>query len=244
MSAPRLVSLSKSRVLAGHLCPKRLYLQVNAPDLAAAPDAARRYRLEQGHEVGRHAQRAFPGGIALAGGRERLDEALAQTAALLRDPTVPAIFEATFRHDDVLVRVDVLARDGGAGWRLIEVKSTTSVKLYHPIDVAIQRHVLERCGVALTGVALMHLDRDYVYGGGEPDARALFTVRDISDEVRALDGVVPALCADLRRVLAAGWPPDVPGGSSAGNPGSVTSSITAIGRPWCRTSCPASPAPC
>jgi predicted RecB family nuclease len=218
MSESRPAPLSKSRVLAGHLCPKRLYLQMNAPELAADPDAARRYRFEQGHEVGRHAQRAFPGGVALAAGRARLDDAVAQTAALLRDPTVPAIFEATFRHDDVLVRVDVLARVDHARWRLIEVKSTTSVKLYHPIDVAIQRHVVESCGVRLDGVALMHLNRDYVYPGGEPDAQALFTVRDITEEVRALDGVVPTLCVELRRVLAAEAPPPIPTGPQCKKP--------------------------
>ena len=208
MSEPRVVPLSKSRVLAGHFCQKRLYLQMRAPELAAAADAARLYRFEQGHEVGRLAQRAFPGGVAVDG---RLDEALARTAALVRDPSVPAIFEATFRHDDVLVRVDILRR-AGAGWRLIEVKSSTGVKLYHPIDVAIQRHVVQGSGLAVDAVGVMHLDSSYVYPGGVPDPHALFTLRDLSREVRALDGVVPALCVELRRMLGDAAPPPVPVG--------------------------------
>jgi hypothetical protein len=219
MSESRPVSLSKSRVLAGYLCPKRLYLQLHALELAAAPDTTRRHRFAQGHEVGRVAQRAFPGGVAASTGGDRLDDAVARTAALLRDPTVPAIFEATFRHDDLLARVDVLARArAGARWRLIEVKSTTGVKLHHPIDVAIQRHVVEGCGVAVEGTDLMHLNSDYVYPGGEPDARALFTLRDITEEVCALDGVVRDLCPALRRMLAAEAPPDVPTGRQCKKP--------------------------
>jgi Domain of unknown function(DUF2779) len=193
--------LSKSRLMAGHQCAKRLYLQVNAPDLGAAPDAALRYRWEQGREVGRHAKGAFAGGVALDAGGDRLAEALSRTAALACDPAVPAIFEGTFRHDGVLVRVDVLRRTSAERWRLIEVKSTTRVKAYHLIDVALQRYVVEGCGLELDGVALMHLDRDYVYAGGAHDPHRLFTIRDITAEVRAMDALLPALLADLRRVL-------------------------------------------
>jgi hypothetical protein len=212
MSDTRPASLSKSRVLAGHQCAKRLYLQLYAPHLGAEPGATLRYRWEQGHEVGRLAQEAFPGGVRLDAGRDRLDEALARTAALARDTSVSAIFEATFRHDGVLVRVDVLRRGAEGRWRLIEVKSTTSVKAYHLIDVAIQRHAVEGCGLALDGVAVMHLDRDYVYAGGPHDANRLFVIRDLTAEVRALDGDLPVLLGDLRRMLASdAAPPIAPG---------------------------------
>lgn len=212
MSETRPALLSKSRVVAGHQCAKRLYLQLHAPDLGAEPGAALRYRWEQGHEVGRLAQQAFPAGVALDAGRDRLEEALTRTAALASDASVPAIFEATFRHDEVLVRVDVLRRVAANHWRLIEVKSTTSVKAHQLIDVAIQRHVVEGCGLAIDGVAVMHLDRDYVYAGGPHDVHRLFTIRDLTAEVRALDGALPVLLADLRRMLAAdAAPPIAPG---------------------------------
>src|SRR5882724_1524226 len=178
MASPR--ALSKSRVLAGLQCPKRLYLRVTAPELAEAPDAALRFRFAQGQEVGRLAREAFPGGVAVESGPDRLDAALARTAALLRDPTVPAIFEATFRHDDVLVRVDVLARGTRGGWRLVEVKSTAGVKEHHLPDVAIQRHVLAGSGITVESVAVMHLSRDYVYAGGAHDPMRLFAIVDVT----------------------------------------------------------------
>jgi hypothetical protein len=66
-------------------------------------------RLEEGNEVGLLAQSRFPGGV-LVGAEHGLDGALAQTNGLLEDSSVPAIFEATFKHRGVLVRVDLLRR--------------------------------------------------------------------------------------------------------------------------------------
>src|SRR5215468_5983955 len=157
--------LSKRRFLAGLQCHKRLYLQLTAPDLAGAPSVAQTFLREQGHEVGRLARQAFPGGVAVDVAPDQLDAALTRTAALVRDPSVPAVFEATFRHDDVLVRVDALVRTGGGGWRLIEVKSATGVRAHYLPDVAIQRHVLTGCGLHVEA-AVMHVNRDYVHEGG------------------------------------------------------------------------------
>jgi Domain of unknown function(DUF2779) len=210
--------LSKTRVLAGLQCPKRLYLQLTAPELAEAPDAAVQFRFAQGRETGRLAQQAFPGGVSLEAGRDRLDEALARTASLVRDPAVPAIFEATFRHDDVLVRVDVLARGTRGGWRLIEVKSTTSVKEHHVPDVAIQRHVLAGCGLDVESVSVMHLNREYVYPGGPHDVGQLFTVVDVTASVDALSLDLPRLLAELRAALAAAVPPEVAPGLQCTKP--------------------------
>ena len=215
---PKPFSLSKSRVLAGLQCHKRLYLQLTAPALAAAPDAALEFLFAQGHEVGRLAQQAFPGGVALDAGRERLDEALARTAALVRDPAVPAIFEATFRHDDVLVRVDVLARAGGDRWRLIEVKSAAGVKQHYLYDVAVQRHVLAGCGVDVESAAVMHVSRDYVHPGGAPDPARLFAIVDVTAEVRALEGELPRLLAAMRAALTGGAPPAIATGEQCARP--------------------------
>jgi Domain of unknown function(DUF2779) len=215
---PKAFSLSKSRVLAGLQCHKRLYLQLTAPTLATAPDAALEFLFAQGHEVGQIAQQAFPGGVVLEAGRERLDEALARTAALVRDPAVPAIFEATFRHDDVLVRVDVLARAGGDRWRLIEVKSAAGVKQHYLQDVAIQRHVLAGCGVDVESAAVMHVSRDYVHAGGGPDPARLFAIVDVTAEVRALEGELPRLLAAMRAALAGDGPPAIATGEQCARP--------------------------
>ena len=52
----------------------------------------------------------FPGGV-LIGHDQDLDAALAETRRRMAQPGPVTLFEATFRHEGVLVRVDVLERD-------------------------------------------------------------------------------------------------------------------------------------
>ena len=61
---------------------------------------------------------------------------------------VPVIYEGSFRAGGVFVAVDILARDA-RGLRLIEVKSSASVKEHHIPDVAIQANVLRQSGLDL-----------------------------------------------------------------------------------------------
>ena len=67
-----------------------------------------------------------------------LSEALAKTSSLISGGHPGPIFEATFEHDGVLVRVDVLEKVEGGGWAAAEVKSSGKVKDYHRGDLATQ----------------------------------------------------------------------------------------------------------
>ena len=142
------IKLSKSRFAAGCQCLKRLYLQAHEPELAAEPEAAAEAIIEQGREVGMLARQLFPGGVEVRaeGG---LEQAIRATRELTANREVPAIFEGTFEHGGVLVRVDILNRRRDGRWRLIEVKSTTDVKDHHVGDVAIQHRVVCRSGIRL-----------------------------------------------------------------------------------------------
>src|ERR1700691_5701104 len=115
--------ISKSKFVAGCQCMKRLYWQVHQPELAAESDAATEAIFEQGREVGMLARQLFPGGVEVDGSGG-LDNAIRTTRELVANREVPAIFEGTFEHGGVLVRVDILQRRRGR-WRLLEVKSTT-----------------------------------------------------------------------------------------------------------------------
>jgi hypothetical protein len=159
-------SISKSRYVAGIQCPKRLYLQAHSPELALLNDQAKAV-MAQGTEVGVLARRAFPGGVLVDSDREHLTEALSRTRELVRD-SIPAIFEATFQHDGVLVRVDVLERCG-TGFRLIEVKSSTEVKPHYANDVGVQKYVAEGNGLRIVNACVMHLNRNYVYDGSRAE---------------------------------------------------------------------------
>jgi len=119
------------------------------PDLAEDADEGQLDRLEQGHEIGLLAQKRFPGGVPVdfANG---IDDALANTAILIDNASVPAIFEATFQHSNLLVRVDILQRRPNNRWRLIEVKSSSAIRPHYRYDLAIQNRVVRACGLDIS----------------------------------------------------------------------------------------------
>jgi hypothetical protein len=167
--------ISKSKFVAGCQCLKRLYLQAHEPELAAEPDGAASAIIEQGREVGMLARQMFPGGVEVR--NAGLDKAIRATRELTANREVPAIFEGTFEHGGVLVRVDILHRRRDGRWRLIEVKSTTDVKDHHVGDVAIQHRVVRRSGIDLASSYLAHVE-DYIYQGGAVDAHRFFRIRN------------------------------------------------------------------
>jgi hypothetical protein len=209
--------ISKSRYLAGSQCVKRLYWQVHEPELAAEPDAADQAIMQQGHEVNMLARQLFPGGIEVRSDRG-LDEAIRATRELVTNREIPAIYEGVFEHDGVLVRVDVLHRRKDKRWRLIEVKSSASLKEEHLDDVAIQYRVLSRCRLDVGSCCLAHVNRNYVFKGGCIDVCRLFKVRNLTRRVERLQ---PKLTFQLRSqftVLAMPKVPDIPPGRHCNDP--------------------------
>jgi predicted RecB family nuclease len=209
--------ISKSKFMAGRQCLKRLYFQVRQPELAAEPDAASEAVIEQGREVGLLARQMFPGGVEVRseGG---LDQAIRATREIIENRDIPAIFEGTFEHNGVLVRVDMLHRRKDEHWRLIEVKSTTEVKDHHLEDVAIQHRVVSRSGFDLASSCLAHVNRDYIYQGGAIDAHRFFRVRNVTMRVEKLQPKLPAELRSQFRVLQMDEAPKIPVGRHCTEP--------------------------
>src|SRR4029079_3934030 len=193
---PKAPRLSTSKFLSGLQCHKRLYLEVHQPALATTPDEVTQAICDMGTEVGELARSRFPGGVLVTAGHRQTEAALAQTAALIQDLTVPAIYEGAFLHGGVMIRADILERvltaDGQpCGWRLIEVKSSTKVKDVHLEDLAIQSEVILGAGLTLVSVSLMHINTGYLYRDGAIDLTELFAIQDLSEAVAQRRAMVP-----------------------------------------------------
>ena len=167
---------------------------MHQPELGAEPDAALQMRFEQGDEVGALARTYFPGGVLIDEDEHHLKEAIQKTQDALREG-VPAIFEATFAYDDVLVRVDILEKTD-AGWHIVEVKSSTGVADTHLDDIAVQRHVLEGCGLKIDKTFLMRVNRECVF----PDMSDFFLKEDVSARVQEK---MPDVAGNLKKQKAA-----------------------------------------
>ncbi|NJN70740.1 MAG: hypothetical protein HC801_10995, partial [Nitrospira sp.] len=162
--------------------------------------------LDMGTEIGILAQQRFPGGVLVKAGFRQREAAIAETAALVQDSGIPAIFEGAFEHDGVLVRVDILERvpsreEGSPSWRLIEVKSSSRVKDVHLDDLSIQSHVVQGSGLRLDATCLMHIDTGYLYQGGEVHLHALFSIENVSEAVTDRQGQMLERLAAMKTVL-------------------------------------------
>jgi hypothetical protein len=147
--------LSKSRFKIGCECPTKLYYGAHREYYnAGLEDPFLKALAEGGYQVGELAKAYHPGGINI----DTLDSesALAQTTELMKRDRV-VLFEPAFAYKNLLVRVDVLIKEGDRV-DLIEVKAK-SVDPQNPgfmgkkggvssawkpylYDVAFQRYVL------------------------------------------------------------------------------------------------------
>ena len=199
MSRPH--GLSKSRFTSGLQCHRQLWWRVHerdAPELV--PDPAQQALFDQGSRVGEVARGYVPGGTLIALPYDAFQGKLAATQRALATDT-PAIYEASFLADDVFVAVDILARET-RGWRVIEVKSSTSVKAEHLSDAAIQVHVVRRAGVPVTGADVMVLNRECTF----PDLGNLFKRTDVTNLVEDLLPDIPGLVRAQMAMLAGPLP--------------------------------------
>lgn len=197
--------LSKSKLMSYLQCPKRLYLEIHRPELAETSSETEQ-AFAAGHAVGNVARGLFPGGI-LIGHDDELSQALRETREA-RTGERP-IYEATFEHDGVLIRADILLPNG-SGHRLVEVKASTKVKEHYLADCAIQAWVAEGAGCRIERVELAHIDNKFVHPGNG-DYRGLFRHEDVTQRIQPLIERVPGWAEEARRTLAGKEPTVEPG---------------------------------
>jgi hypothetical protein len=205
--------LSKSRIAAWRQCPKRLWLQIHHPELLETSASTER-SFKIGYEVGEVAQGLFPNGILIED-NDNLTAAITSTIeAINAHPDLP-IFEATFQHDGLLVRSDLLVPTIN-GYRMVEVKSSASVKRYHIDDCAIQAWVLKQNNITLNSVELAHIDTGFEYQG-DGDYQGLFHHENLNETVAPLLELVPNWVNEARKTLL-GEEPSIEIGNQCNDP--------------------------
>jgi hypothetical protein len=204
--------LSKSRILVHRQCPKRLWLHTFRPELEEDEEGVTA-RLAAGTQVGEVARSLHAHAQLIEG--DTLDEALSLTQQALKSSPRRPLCEATFEHNKVLVRADLLLPVRN-GYDLVEVKSSTGVKDYHYEDAAVQAWVVRRAGVKVPHVQIAHIDKNFVYPGNAA-YQGLFVHSDITPDVHALSHAVPGWIKAARHTLA-GDEPDIEPGAQCHTP--------------------------
>jgi hypothetical protein len=201
--------LSKSKLLAFRQCPKRLWLELHRPELGET-SAATEASFAVGHRVGEVARRLYdPKGTGVVIDREAdgVAAAIARTQTLLGGSA--PIFEAGFEAGGARAFADALLpvrKRGKKAWRMVEVKSATSVKDYYLEDAAIQATVARAAGLELDSITVAYLDNTWVYPGGG-DYRGLFAEEDVTEDAF---GAAAAVGTWVREALAVARLPKEP----------------------------------
>lgn len=196
--------LSKSKLVAYRQCPKRLWLEIHRPELRE-DSASAQARFKAGHLVGDIARQQYDPrskGVLLNAQVDGFDQVFTKTQELLE--LNHPIFEAGFRTPEALAFADVMLpvrRGGKRAWKMVEVKSATTVKDYHRDDAAIQLFIARASGAPVAAAAVACIDSTWVYPG-DGDYSGLLYETDVSSEAIGRDGEVAGWISDAQRVVA------------------------------------------
>lgn len=212
------MKITLSAYLAAIRCLEKFHRMYHDPAEAAAQDLARRMFADQGRRVRALAREAFPGGVTVRRDGRGDDEVTGLTAELVRDRSVRAIFDGVFEFDGAIVRAEIMERLEDGSWRLIEVKSSAGIKEPHLHGLALQRYVIEGCGAKVSSACIRHLNRRYIYEGGEYDLEQLFVLRDLTSDILPYERLVVENLPRFRAVLDAGRSPRTVVGTQCNRP--------------------------
>jgi len=159
------------------------------------------------------ARNQFPGGVLIDPPPYEVERALRETERAIADGA-SVVYEPAFIHDNVFIRVDILARTDTGEWDLIEVKSTTKTSDTHVADTAIQRYVARGAGMSIRNTYVMHLNRECRY----PDLSNLFELDEVSDRIDAMWPELEPRVAEFNQLLLQPAAPDVPIGKHCTTP--------------------------
>jgi len=209
-------ALSKSTFIRGVQCLKSLYLNKNRPFLRDRLSAEQLAKFKRGHEIGHLARDLYPGGINCAPGHpSQYRAALEKTAKSIAE-NKPVIYEAAFRHEDILVLLDILMKEGSV-WHALEVKSSLHISETYLIDAALQYYVIKGSGLTPETIRIVHMNPAYRLGGSL-DIKQLFVTTDVTEKVLALQEYIGIQIKKSREALTLKKSPDIPVGRHCRHP--------------------------
>ena len=182
--------LTKTRIKFGQTCQKKLWFDFREPIIN---DSSRIRLGNRFEEVVKKKYRKDLEILDLSNKDENsLREAIEKTQKAIKNRDVDLIYEGHFLNFDTFVKTDILKKNE-KGWDLYEIKATgdireTKGKLKGEFqdqyikDVAIQKYIAESCGIKLTSVNIIYVNKDFVYLGNQ-NYQDLDKCEDITDEV-------------------------------------------------------------
>jgi len=159
--------ISKSSYINYLACPRRFFLHLFKREEEAPIDAVGEKNIENGIAVGELAWNYFPNtylaAIKDSNNMPLFSKQIENTKAAI-ERGENCIAEASFSYKDLFCGVDLLKKDAD-GYSIYEVKSSKTLKESQLYDVAFQKYVLEKCGIKINNVYILHPNKKYVREG-------------------------------------------------------------------------------
>ncbi|MFH1601665.1 MAG: DUF2779 domain-containing protein [Candidatus Shapirobacteria bacterium] len=164
--------------------------------------------FDAGHEFEEYAEKLFPDGVKL--GFNNFDEyrSLPDKTKKALDDCASTIFQGRFEENGLTCIVDVLECVEGNTFDLIEIKSSTRAKPEHNYDLAFQAIVLEKSGLKIRNIFVIHANKEYSRNG-DIESEKLTIKTDVTENVKALIDLTKKQIKKAFKVLAVKEMPDI-----------------------------------
>jgi hypothetical protein len=194
------MGISKSKFVAGLSCEKRLFLEVNNPELKTPISASQEAKFALGHRIGALSQQRFPGGVNAEPENKRDFQSWIESTRNFIASGESVIYEAAFSFQGSFCALDILLNQNG-NLTAIEVKSGGSKTDTYVKDAAFQYFVMSQSGYTPDRFYLLLINGDYIRQTSL-DVLQLFKTVDITEEVLALQNFVANNLANFQALLS------------------------------------------
>lgn len=202
------MQLSKSDYVTYLKHPAWLWIKKHAKTILPPIDPATQAIFDTGHEFEQYAEALFPGGVTL--GFNDYDEylSLPERTTQALEEGINTIFQGRFEYEQLTFICDIVQVVEGKEIDLIEIKSSTSAKPEHSVDLAFQMVVLEKCGFTVRNISVIHVNNQYVRDGAI-DPKSITAKTDVTEGVKAARDNTLQKIDEALEVMASTECPDI-----------------------------------
>ncbi len=211
-------NLSKSTLIRSIQCQKSLYLYKYFYNLRDKISKEQQAVFNRGHNIGELAQNLFPDGKNVAPKSPRYYHQSVNATSYLIKQSYPVIYEAAFRHNGIIIFLDILVNRGNK-WYAYEVKSSKRISETYIKDAAIQYYVIKNSGLEVSDFSIIYVNAECEYDKvKEYDLNHLFIEQSVLDKIETLQPYINDTVAKAKATLNKDEIPQIEMGNQCDNP--------------------------
>lgn len=201
--------ISKSSFVKYTKCNKYLWLHLFKKDEEEPLDAIDKTAIEDGNLVGELARSYFDNTKNVSKVDENGVPIYSEQIKLTKEAlnkNANCIAEASFMYEDLFCAVDLLKKDN-EGYSIYEVKNSLKPKESHFVDVSFQKYVLEKNGLKINHIYILHPNKEYVLNK-KLNLQEYFVADCVDDNKTVLDNLknIEKTISNIRELLKAEEP--------------------------------------